>query len=490
MTLKWIRVIVCCFVCASLCTSCAQQPDALPGAEQERQAGQNAAHNRTDSTDNAVVKEEERLDGTEMQRTEPIDLDEDFLASLHESHRHQGVRIFSQNGVRVVVDGVALNLQPAPFVEGGTTYLPLRALSTHFGAGVWWNATSKTVGVNHGEKSISFILGATTANVNGTRVNVAASIMRNGSVFVPIRFIAETFGYRVGWDDAIRTISITTAPRTYTVVAGDTLWSIAKRFGSTVDAWKSVNRLTSDVVRVNQVLVIPDVAAAGKTGNGGGGTGNGSGSAGTASGTASDNGQSQVSVRYVTHKVQSGDTAWNLSVKYGVPMLELLKVNQWSINDPFSIGQELKIPVYTVPVKTATSARHGELLDWWTEARYVMPIGKEATIIDFATGRSFRVRHTMGGNHADAEPVTAQDAQVMKEIWGGAYSWTPRAIIVSVDGRKLAAAMHSFPHGDESIRAANNYVGHFCIHFLNSTRHKDGLVQDSMQRQIKIAAGV
>jgi len=485
MKLRWNRVIVWWFVCAWLCTACAQQPGALPRAEQERQAGPNAVRHGTDSADNAAVIEGDRPGGMEMQGTEPIDLDEDFLASVYEAHRNQGVRIFTQNGVRVAVDGVVLNLQPAPFVEGGTTYLPLRALSTHFGAGVWWNATSKTVGVNHGEKSISFILGATTANVNGTRVNVAASVMRNGSVFVPIRFIAETFGYRVAWDDASRTISIATAPRTYTVAAGDTLWSIAKRFGSTVDAWKSVNRLSSDVVHVNQVLVIPNGAAAGSTGNGGDGTETGSGA-----GIASSDGQSQVSVRYVTHKVQSGDTAWNLSVKYGVPMLELLKVNQWSINDPFTIGQELKIPVYTVPVKTAASARHGELLDWWTEARYVVPIGKEVTITDFATGRSFRVRHTMGGNHADAEPVTAQDAQIMKEIWGGAYSWTPRAILVSVDGRKLAAAMHSFPHGDESIRAGNSYVGHFCIHFLNSTRHKDGLVQDSMQRQIKIAAGV
>jgi hypothetical protein len=44
---------------------------------------------------------------------------------------------------------------------------------------------------------------------------------------------------------------------TYTVVAGDNLFRLAKRFGTTVDAIKKANNLTSDVIRIGQVLVIP-----------------------------------------------------------------------------------------------------------------------------------------------------------------------------------------------------------------------------------------
>jgi len=43
----------------------------------------------------------------------------------------------------------------------------------------------------------------------------------------------------------------------YTVSAGDTLWLLSRRFGTTVDAIKSLNGLTSDVLNIGQVLRIP-----------------------------------------------------------------------------------------------------------------------------------------------------------------------------------------------------------------------------------------
>ncbi|WP_209121663.1 cell wall-binding repeat-containing protein [Alkalihalobacillus sp. BA299] len=271
--------------------------------------------------------------------------------------------------------------------------------------------------------------------------------------------------------DGLRNKGIIPTPNTslqltefYSVRSGDTLWNISNRYGITVNELKQLNNLTSDQINIGQVLKVPQL----------------------------DNGHSQTAeqktLTYTSHTVQSGDNMWDLAIQYGVPMHELLQVNNLTLNSTLSIGQVLTIPVHHIPVKPVVSSKHGELLDWWTEARYVFSTGKTATITDFQTGRTFQVKHTMGGNHADSEPLTAQDAQIMKEIWGGSYSWTPRAIIVEVDGRKLAAAMHSFPHGDQVIRD-NNYNGHFCIHFLNSRRHSDDRIQDTMQVQIEIAAG-
>jgi len=46
------------------------------------------------------------------------------------------------------------------------------------------------------------------------------------------------------------------AGQTYTVQSGDTLYEIATKFGTTVSELKSTNNLTSDVIRVGQVLYV------------------------------------------------------------------------------------------------------------------------------------------------------------------------------------------------------------------------------------------
>lgn len=54
------------------------------------------------------------------------------------------------------------------------------------------------------------------------------------------------------------------ATRTYTVRAADTLWAIAKRFGTTAAALKTANKLASDVIRTGQRLVVPIVSTLAK----------------------------------------------------------------------------------------------------------------------------------------------------------------------------------------------------------------------------------
>lgn len=150
-----------------------------------------------------------------------------------------------------------------------------------------------------------------------------------------------------------------------------------------------------------------------------------------------------------------------------------------------------------------------ELLDWWKDARYVFPNDSIAEVTDISTGKSFTVVRTMGSNHADAEALNKEDSIAIKSVWGG-FSWSRRPVIVTINGRRLAASMSAMPHAGLDSKPAYAYVknrsqgygsgqnldvikdngmdGHFDIHFLNSTRHLDGKKDPDHQQAIAIAA--
>ncbi len=98
--------------------------------------------------------------------------------------------------------------------------------------------------------------------------------------------------------------------REYVVRAGDSLWLIAQRFQTTVDAIKQLNGLTSNLLNVGQVLKIP----------------------------------SSQSGPYIEYTVRPGDTLWLLSRRYDTTVDAIRQLNGLS-SDMLSIGQVLKIPV-------------------------------------------------------------------------------------------------------------------------------------------------
>ena len=110
-----------------------------------------------------------------------------------------------------------------------------------------------------------------------------------------------------------------------------------------------------------------------------------------------------------------------------------------------------------------------ELLPW-SEVKQILPRNTDIHVLDVRTGHTYFVRNWSNGNHADVDPLTAQDAETLRATFGGRWSWDPRPVIVTFNGRSFAAAINGMPHGGSQI-ANNGVSGHFCLHFLGSTTH-------------------
>ena len=268
---------------------------------------------------------------------------------------------------------------------------------------------------------------------------------------------------------------------------GDTYWKISKQYGVDFNTLLSLNGANpSSWLNIGQVVYLKNAEV------------------------NSDGTEPWVS--YITYTAKSGDDLWTLAQNFGIPYTELCKANNMDDSTVLYAGEKLTVPVHHIPETQRVSEAHGEYLDWWTQAQYVIPIGAEFTVVDYYTGKTFRAKRSTGANHADCEPLTAADTATMKAIWGGAFTWNTRPVLIKYNGRCIAASAASYEHGGNENAAGgvwtswrsgdygagynydwvkgNNFNGHFDIHFLNSTSHNTGKVSTSHQANIKIAAGL
>jgi hypothetical protein len=104
------------------------------------------------------------------------------------------------------VNGANVNIEP-PFISRGKAYAPLREIAEALGAQVkWYDDTGKIKLIYTGGEFILRI-GDDTAYINGIREKLPLTvILHNARALVPIRFIAETLGADVFFDDGNITV--------------------------------------------------------------------------------------------------------------------------------------------------------------------------------------------------------------------------------------------------------------------------------------------
>lgn len=128
----------------------------------------------------------------------------------------------------------------------------------------------------------------------------------------------------------------TKAAGSHTVAAGDTVWDLARRYGTTVSAIIAANGLDSRaIIRDGQRLTIP-----------GGGVATPVSSTTTKASTAGA----------LRHTVKGGDTVWDLARRYGTSVSSIVRANNLDSRAIIRAGQKLTIPGATAVGDAPASA--------------------------------------------------------------------------------------------------------------------------------------
>ena len=101
---------------------------------------------------------------------------------------------------------------------------------------------------------------------------------------------------------------------THKVSKGDSLWKIADQYDAEVSVLKKVNYLQSNLLNLNQQLLIP-----------------------------LSNLKNETFIPYQAHIISEGDTLWGLGIKYEISPSEIAKNNGLKIGSPLRIGKQLNI---------------------------------------------------------------------------------------------------------------------------------------------------
>jgi len=92
----------------------------------------------------------------------------------------------------------------------GVSLVPLRAISEGLGAKVTYDALNEAITVLDGRHKIVLYLHSTIAYLDTTTEQMPApAIMREGKTYVPLRFLAETLGAVVQYNDEAGQVTVT-----------------------------------------------------------------------------------------------------------------------------------------------------------------------------------------------------------------------------------------------------------------------------------------
>lgn len=110
--------------------------------------------------------------------------------------------------VDIVINGENLGKEPPPRLVGDSIYIPMRKVFTALGVSV--RSENKVIIAQRGRRMMSFRPNVAQANIDGKQVELdQPPLLLAGSVYVPLRFVAQALGDSVSYDGKTKTVTVT-----------------------------------------------------------------------------------------------------------------------------------------------------------------------------------------------------------------------------------------------------------------------------------------
>ncbi|HVF09178.1 MAG TPA: copper amine oxidase N-terminal domain-containing protein [Abditibacteriaceae bacterium] len=99
------------------------------------------------------------------------------------------------------LDGQPLAVSREPQLKDGTLWIPLRAIGEAVGGNVDWDSDNQVAVLYLNSRMVTLKIGDTTADTDGEKAELqAAPYLDNGETWVPVRLFNEALGYGIAVD--------------------------------------------------------------------------------------------------------------------------------------------------------------------------------------------------------------------------------------------------------------------------------------------------
>ncbi len=125
-----------------------------------------------------------------------------FFGLIHSTQIHAAA---PEHGVKIQINDELVRFSDGkPFVdEQSKIQVPLRAVAEKLGFEIQWRMEGREIAltIEHADRTISVKTGESKAEIDGTVVEMdSVPVFKDGIVYVPLRFLAESFGMILQWD--------------------------------------------------------------------------------------------------------------------------------------------------------------------------------------------------------------------------------------------------------------------------------------------------